>query len=139
MRYAVKARVDASQAVIVEGLRRAGVQVWIIGRPCDLLCRYWSIGSYAWLWQTLECKTPTKSGKRRSRRDQEAQARFLGETQTPVVFTLEDALIALKLIKPDQAPWRVPDSGKPPGTSHTAPLPASGSIARSRRRAQTGR
>jgi hypothetical protein len=38
MRYA--ARTDENQAAIVEALRKAGADVWIIGLPVDLLVGY---------------------------------------------------------------------------------------------------
>lgn len=33
-------RPDANAAVLIAALRDAGVLVWPIGRPCDLLCRF---------------------------------------------------------------------------------------------------
>jgi hypothetical protein len=38
MRYA--ARTDENQAAIVEALRKAGADVWVIGLPVDLLVGY---------------------------------------------------------------------------------------------------
>ena len=94
------ARQDASQAAIVEGLRKAGYRVEIIGRPVDLLVgKLWREsfkGGWGIDWTLMECKTPQKNGKRRPRRDQEAQDRFVEETGTPVVTTLEEALRALE-------------------------------------------
>ncbi|HUD12004.1 MAG TPA: hypothetical protein VMS08_06340 [Candidatus Saccharimonadia bacterium] len=90
------AKVDASQADIVDGLREVGVKVWVIGWPCDLLCLYWSGKYQTFLWQTLESKSPTKTGKRRKRTDQAKQDEFLASTGTPVVLSLNDALLALK-------------------------------------------
>lgn len=86
------ARTDTVQAAIVKGLEQVGVRVWIIKLPCDLLC--WVRGT----WQTLEVKTIHK-GRRKPLKDkrQKAQNDFLRETQTPVVTSLEGALIALSL------------------------------------------
>ena len=81
-RYAKK--VDATQSAIVDALRKAGVQVWIIGQPVDLLYRWQG------KWGLLECK-PVK----RNRNDQEKQDRFLASTGTPKVRTAESALQAV--------------------------------------------
>lgn len=51
-------RADATQPDIVEALRKAGVDVWIIGRPCDLLCQ--RAGQYF----LLDCDGVTKNRKR---------------------------------------------------------------------------
>jgi hypothetical protein len=75
-------RPDATQQNIVKQLRAAGVLVWIIGWPCDLLTYYRS------RWQTLECK-PVKN---RIRRDQASQDEFLAQTRTPIVRTPDEAL-----------------------------------------------
>ena len=92
-RYAAK--VDSIQEKIVDGLRAKGYRVEIIGRPVDLLVgRLFLHGNFRW-W-LLEVKTPTKSGKIRKRKDQEAQDQFIRETNTPRVTTLEEALTALK-------------------------------------------
>jgi hypothetical protein len=52
------ARTDATQASIIEALKRAGVSVEVIGKPVDLLicCR----GETA----LMECKTPASEGGR---------------------------------------------------------------------------
>lgn len=91
------AKTDSPQAAIVHGLIQAGVRVWVIKQPCDLLCYCWSNPRQAFIWQPLEVKTPKKSGKVRKRSDQRAQNDFLAETRTPVVTCLEDALSALGL------------------------------------------
>lgn len=98
------AKVDSVQAEIVEGLRKAGYWVEVIGRPVDLLVgRLWEeahletgekkLGA---TWYLLEVKTPTKTGKRRKRKDQEEQNKFIAETGTSVVTSLEQALEALR-------------------------------------------
>lgn len=96
-RYAAKN--DTAQPDIVEKLRAAGVKVWIIGQPCDLLCYYWSKDAQRYLWQTLECKTPY--GKRDPKavidKRQKAQIEFLQDTGTPIVLTADQALKVLGL------------------------------------------
>src|ERR1700686_785964 len=101
MTYARK--VDHSQADIVKGLRDAGYWVEGIRRPVDLLVGLKKVNIYddegfspIWRWTLLEVKTPTKTGKRRSRTDQALQDQFIKETGTAVVTTLEEALKALK-------------------------------------------
>jgi hypothetical protein len=51
-------RADDNQAAIVKALRKAGVAVFHIGRPCDLLCR--RAGSLS----LLDCSGSTKNRKR---------------------------------------------------------------------------
>lgn len=87
------AKTDKVQSDIVTKLEQVGVKVWVIKQPCDLLC--WVRG----VWIPLEVKTPygKKAPKARKRSDQEKQNAFLAETNTPVVTSLEDALIALGL------------------------------------------
>ena len=88
------AKVDLAQAEIVEELRRLGYRVEVIGRPVDLLVGLdYSSGTR---WRILEVKTPTKTGQRRKRKDQEKQDRFIAETGTPIVISLEQALEALR-------------------------------------------
>jgi hypothetical protein len=102
-RYAQKQ--DASQKAIVTALRATGWLVWIIGYPCDLLCYR------AGKWRTLECKTPTKTGKLRKRKDQITQDEFLELTATPRVLTPEDAIKAIDapaaIVLPEPNEWRV--------------------------------
>lgn len=86
------AKTDAVQSFIVEGLRKCGYHVEIIGQPVDLLI---GVGRAPFLWKLLELKTPQKNGKRRNRKDQRNQDEFLRLTGTPVVCTLEEALKAL--------------------------------------------
>jgi hypothetical protein len=91
-------RPDSTQAAIVKGLREAGYTVIPIGEPVDLLVGRedlggWnSLGIYKWGWRLLEVKK--KSGLRR--KDQPTQNRFVDETHTPIVSSLEEALEALK-------------------------------------------
>lgn len=73
MRRAAKR--DQSEPEIVSALLAAGCKVWR-ELPCDLLI--FSRGRF----YCAEIKTPTKTGKRRARRDQEAQDRFIAETGT---------------------------------------------------------
>ena len=87
------AKIDTTQAAIVKGLEQAGVRVWVIKQPCDLLCLVHG------RWQTLEVKTPEgKRGQVWRRRRMKAQNDFLDSTPTPVVTCLEDALCALGLV-----------------------------------------
>lgn len=94
------AKVDTTQAAIVDGLRAGGVRVEIIGKPVDLLCRYWSNRHRDFIWMPIEVKTPYGKRKPKARVDarQEAQRRFLAETGVPVVTSLDEALRALKLV-----------------------------------------
>ena len=87
------ARRDLSQPGIIQAIEAAGFQVWIIGWPVDLLV--WRADKGVKL---LEVKTPTRSGKRRARSDQQAQDAFIALTGTPVVKTSEEALRALGAI-----------------------------------------
>ena len=88
MRYAL--RKDESQDAIVKAIRAAGWLCFVLHEPADLLC--WKPGKG---WQMLECKTPTKTGKQRKRKDQELQKQFLELTGTRVVLTPFEALLAL--------------------------------------------
>lgn len=94
-------RIDASQAAIVEGLQKAGVRVEIIGKPVDLLCRYWSNRHRDFIWMPVEVKTPYGKKQPKARVDprQEAQRRFLAETGVPVVTSLDEALRALRIVE----------------------------------------
>jgi hypothetical protein len=95
MRYARKT--DSTQAEIVRGLTKAGVKVWIIEEPCDLLCRFWSNRIRRFLWQPLECKplTGKRDPKARIRADQPAQNAFRKENEVPVVTSAVQALEVL--------------------------------------------
>lgn len=77
-------RPDGTQAEIVDALRKAGVMVWVIGQPCDLLTLY--RGN----WLPLECK-PIK----RVRKDQEKQDEFLAITGVKKVRTALEAIEAV--------------------------------------------
>ena len=84
-------RTDASQKAIVDALRRAGWDGWVIGEPCDLLCWKASRG-----FRTLECKTPfKKDGSPRKRKDQHKQDEFIALTGTRRACTPFEALLAL--------------------------------------------
>ncbi len=85
MSYARRhSRPDGTQEEIVKALRKAGIIVYVIGRPCDLLTYYPPMKR----WRTLECKPKRK----RNRNDQEGQELFLEITGTPIVRTGEDAI-----------------------------------------------
>lgn len=88
-RYFANHRKDASEKAIRDALEKAGFAVWD-KLPCDLLVYRQDKG-----FRTLECKTPTKTGKRRKRNDQKAQDDFLTQTETPVALTPEAALLSL--------------------------------------------
>ena len=80
---------DDSEKDIVAALEKAGFRVWR-DLPVDLLTWRPDKG-----FQLLENKTPTSTGKRRKRRDQEAQEAFVKLTGTPIALTPEEALKAL--------------------------------------------
>lgn len=86
-------KVDASQPEIVKALRKAGYTVCIIGQPVDLAIRHhaWKAG----MFMLMEAKTPTATGKRRARRDQEAQEAFCREHGVTYALTPEQALEAV--------------------------------------------
>lgn len=79
-------RPDRNQQEIIDALRKAGVLVWVIGQPCDLLTQYRG------RWGVLEVKP---EGTKRPRRDQERQTAFLTLTGCPVVKTVQAALYAV--------------------------------------------
>ena len=83
-------RPDATQEPIVSALRAAGVQVWIIGWPADLLCLYNST------WKVVECKP---RGYKKPRADQQDQTDFIAATNTPVVKTIHEALLVFGLVR----------------------------------------
>jgi len=90
--YRQAAKVDASQAILVKSLRLAGIQVYIIRKPCDLLLRFYCSRHSDFCWQTLEAKTPaTKSGHYRKRYDQHEQDKFLSESDTPIATDFQSA------------------------------------------------
>jgi hypothetical protein len=87
------AKVDATQKDIVDALRKAGAQVWVIKQPVDLLVYFRG------RWQPMEAKTGRgkKLAVYRDKR-QEAQSEFLDSTGCPIVRTPEEALRALGAI-----------------------------------------
>lgn len=80
-------RPDSTQNEIVSALRKAGITVWVIGQPCDLLT-YWPVMKR---WRPIECK-PLKE---RVRYDQDEQKEFLTTFAVPVVRTAEEAIAAI--------------------------------------------
>ena len=84
-------RRDVAESEIDSALRKAGCVVYR-HLPCDLLVWHPATGM-----RLLEVKTPTKTGKRRTRHDQAEQDAFIAATGTPVVMTPEAALVALGL------------------------------------------
>lgn len=91
--YRQAAKVDASQDVLVKSLRDAGIEVWSIRTPCDLLLRFWCSRHQTYCWQTLEAKTPYGKKSPRPRFDsrQKTQALFLLNTNTPVATDFDSA------------------------------------------------
>lgn len=86
-------RTDTTQGDLVRSLRGAGVQVWVIGYPCDLLLRFWCTRHREHCWQPLEVKTAygKKDPKPRVDARQEKQREFLLETQTPIATDFDSA------------------------------------------------
>ena len=84
-------RTDTTQEAIVKALRAAGWLVWVISKPCDLLC--WKAGRF----QALEVKTPygKKQPKARTDKRQKEQIEFLQATGAPVVTSPMEALLAV--------------------------------------------
>jgi hypothetical protein len=97
VKYARK--VDSTQPLIVTGLEQAGVKVYVIEEPCDLLCYFWCKKHDRHCWQTLECKPliGVRHPKARRRTDQPEQNQFLEDTKTPVVTSATEALLALSV------------------------------------------
>ncbi len=91
LRYAK--RRDHSEPEIRKALEKAGFVVFD-HLPVDLLC-FRPDQCRDGFVRLLEIKTPTKTGKRRKRKDQEAQDAFVKLTGTPIALTAEDALRAL--------------------------------------------
>jgi hypothetical protein len=79
-------KVDASQGPIIAALRCAGIAVWVIGQPCDLLTYYPPLKR----WRPLECKP--EDPHNRNRRDQAPQKEFLATYAVPVVRTALEAI-----------------------------------------------
>lgn len=80
-------RPDSTQNEIVSALRKAGITVWVIGQPCDLLT-YWPVMKR---WRPIECK-PLKP---RNRNDQDSQKEFLTTFAVPIVRTAAEAIEAI--------------------------------------------
>ena len=78
-------RPDLNASEVVAGLRQAGVHVWCIGSPVDLLT------FYRGRFLPLEIKSRVK----RPRRDQEKQNAFIALTGCPVVTTALGAIEAV--------------------------------------------
>ena len=77
-------RTDTVQADIVTDMRKAGIEVWIIGRPVDLLTR--CRGHY--LPVELKSTKPTHAPDPR----QKEQLEFIAATGCPVVRTAQEAI-----------------------------------------------
>lgn len=71
----------------MDALRAVGIQVWVIGKPCDLLTLY------AGKWLPLEVKSDTSSA--RTRKDQDSQKKFLATTGVSIVKTPQEAIAAI--------------------------------------------
>ena len=80
-------RPDATQGEIIAGLRAAGITVWVIGQPCDLLTYYPPLKR----WRPLEAKPV----KQRARGDQESQSAFLARFAVPIVRSAQEAIEAV--------------------------------------------
>jgi hypothetical protein len=97
--YRRAAKIDTSQREMVDQLRAAGVGVWPIRKPCDLLLRFWCNRHHDYCWQTLEVKTGygKKNPKARTDPRQKAQREFLATTSTPIATTFEEAIRVINL------------------------------------------
>jgi hypothetical protein len=86
------ARVDATQAVIVDALRKAGASVWCIGLPVDLLvgCN----GRTA----LVECKSLTGKKKPKPKEYTDLQRDFMAGWRGGPVCTVTDADGALRVV-----------------------------------------
>jgi len=87
------ARVDSTQAEIVQALRDGGAYVWPIGLPVDLLV------GYAGRTALVECKA--KTGKREPKpcRHTDLQRAFMGAWPGDTVATITDAEGAIGLLR----------------------------------------
>lgn len=96
-RYRAAAKVDAAQHPLVKALRTAGIDVWSIRFPCDLLVRFWCLRHQTYCWQPLEVKTVYGKNNPQPRLDsrQKAQQFFLRETDTPIVTDFDNAWVEL--------------------------------------------
>jgi hypothetical protein len=84
-------RPDANQQSIVNGLRKAGIAVWIIGEPCDLL----AYNASTKRWTPLEVK-PVIENKSNTKK-QVRQKEFIATYAVPVVKTFLEALAVVTL------------------------------------------
>lgn len=92
-RWARKA--DTSQPAIVDELKACGVDVVVIGKPVDLLCRL--RGSPSNTWRLIEVKTATKTGKLPSvDKRQKDQTKFCIDYNVPFCTTTEQVLEYLR-------------------------------------------
>jgi hypothetical protein len=91
LRYA--ARVDATQAEIVDALRKAGATVWVLGLPVDLLC------GYRGKTLLIECKIVEGLRKPKVSGYTLLQERFLEKWSGGPVATVTDAEGALRALK----------------------------------------
>jgi len=91
-------RNDLSQRPLVSALRQAGIRVWKIGRPCDLLLYFWCNRHHDFCWQTLEVKTAQPNGRRKIRYDQAQQTEFILSTRTPIAVDFPSAWTALNAL-----------------------------------------
>lgn len=108
-------RPDSAQEPIVEALREAGVKVWVIGKPCDLLTLYEG------RWLPLEVKSDTSSA--RNRKDQDKQRAFLAETGVSIVTTPTEALASLRRNNPagyEKEPRRLTRIARPTDSESVA-------------------
>ncbi len=87
------ARVDSTQAEIVDALRKAGASVWIIGLPVDLIV------GVAGATALVECKSLTGKRKPKPARYTELQREFMATWRGGPVATLTDADSALTLVR----------------------------------------
>lgn len=99
MRVRTAAKVDSTQREIVQRLRDAGISVFVIHQPCDLLLRFYCNRHHDYCWQTLEAKTAygKRNPKARIRPEQKVQQEFLAQTGTPIATTFEEAMRVLNL------------------------------------------
>jgi len=91
--YRRAANVDKGQYEVMKALRAAGVEVWAIRQPCDLLTRFWCNRHQEHCWMPLEVKTlyGVKNPKPRTDYRQVRQHEFLLRTHTPVVTDFDSA------------------------------------------------
>ena len=87
------ARVDSTQAEIVQALRDGGAYVWVIGLPVDLLV------GYANRTALVECKRLTGKKRPRATPYTALQRDFMGQWLGGPLATLTDAAGARNLLK----------------------------------------